>query len=376
MYPERSNLADSFHIESHASLLQRTVAVTSPPRTLDAIVVPTIRPNSLRFAIELAQSAGCQLVALCTTIEQAEAVRANHHLPPELTHDIFVTYVTPAIWDTELDFLTSTHPETDIEASCHIDIARKRNVGLLLSRICGWDTIMYLDDDIRGLTASVVNAAAAQVTHFKAVGFEVDKFPDNSVVCHANRLAGAAQDVFPGGSALLVDVLNNGSLFPPIYNEDWLFLFDAVQSNSLAVADRLIQLDYLPFRHSQRAASEEFGDVIAEGLYRLIHERGSLVDATLDYWKAALSRRSQLIDDIATRLLLRDEVEPVIGSALMALAAARKRLDAITPLACVSLIRAWRSDVSSWRNRLAGLPVLGDIRHAAKYLGLPDIWAK
>src|SRR5262249_7958869 len=161
-----------------------------------------------------------------------------------------------------------------------------------------------------------------------AVGFKVNDYPDNSVVCHANRLAGSVQDIFPGGSALLVDVERCYSLFPPIYNEDWLFLFDAVQARSVAAAGTLSQVDYRPFAHSNRAATEEFGDVIAEGLYRLIHEGMSVTDATVEYWQDALQRRSRLINHIATQLLRAQGEAPVIGCALMSLAAASKRLAA------------------------------------------------
>jgi len=242
--------------------------------------------------------------------------------------------------------------------------------------MCGWRSIMYLDDDIRSLTATAVARAAGMLGQFQAVGFEIGDFPDNSVVCHAHRLAGARQGVFPGGSALLVDVARSDSLFPPVYDEDWLFLLDAAQRRSLAVAGQLTQLEYLPFAHSGRAASEEFGDLIAEGLYRLLHQGGSLADATLDYWEAALRRRARLIDDIATRLLLVADDRPVIASALMSLTAAHKRLDAITALACVSFIRAWHLDLGNWRSRLAGLPVLGDVTDAAKFLDLPIADAK
>lgn len=49
-------------------------------------------------------------------------------------------------------------------------------------------------------------------------------------------------------------------------------------------ADKLSQLEYQPFGHPGRAASEEFGDLIAEGLYRLIHEGADVIDATESYW--------------------------------------------------------------------------------------------
>ncbi len=80
--------------------------------------------------------------------------------------------------------------------------------------------------------------------------------------------------------------------------------------------------------------------------------------------------RPELIDDIAERLLL-DGDAPVIGCALMSLAAARKRLAIISALACVSFIRAWRADLEAWRQMLSGLPVVGELTSGAKFLDLP-----
>jgi hypothetical protein len=358
--------SDSFHIESHAALLEQSAEAEVPGKALDAIVVPTIRPQSLRTAVALAGDVGCSLVVLCSTPDQAGEARAACGVPAD---NMLVTWVPPSVDDNWLSFLTTVHPENEIERSCHADIARKRNAGLLLARVCGWRTIMYLDDDIRDLTAAVVSRAAALTLHFQAAGFEISHYPDNSTVCHAYRLIGGKQDTFPGGSALVVDVDRCDTLFPPIYNEDWLFLFDAVQKHSVTMAGTGSQLEYHPFAHSRRAASEEFGDVIAEGLYRLIHQGADVTEATYSYWQGVLDRRFQLIDYVAAQLLVRDG--PVVGGALMSLAAARKRLTAISPLACASFIHAWRTDVGAWRETLLGLPVLGDLADAAKFIGLP-----
>jgi hypothetical protein len=284
-----------------------------------------------------------------------------------------VTYMPPVDHDLLL-FRSALHPELDRETACHADIARKRNVGLLLARLCGWRTIMYLDDDIRDLNASEISRGADLTADYRAVGFEISHYPDNSVVCHAHRLAGGKQDIFPGGSALVLDVVHADTQFPPIYNEDWLFLFDVVRLGSVAVVGTLSQLEYQPFATSRRAASEEFGDLIAEGLFRLIHEGADVTDATYGYWQDAIQRRSRLVDDVADRLLRKDANANEVGYALMALAAARKRLNAISPLACASFIRAWRMDVEEWRHKLDSLPLLGDLYDAAKYLGLvmPD----
>lgn len=352
------------HVESHTALLQEPADSDVPVRGLDAIIVPTIRPRSLQVAVVLATEIGCALVVLCTTPQQA---RQALSLYGRAADDMLVTYLPESVEDTLLPFLTSVHPENEIERSCHVDIARKRNVGLLLARLCGWRTIMFLDDDIRGLTAPTVSRAAALTARFQAVGFEITHYPDNSVVCHAHRLAGGKQGIFPGGSALLVDVERCTTMFPPIYNEDWLFLFDAVQGHSFARAGSLSQLEYDPFAHSKRAATEEFGDVIAEGLYRLLHQGADVTDATHVYWRSAVERRFQLIDNIAARLLAGEGG----AQALMSLAAAHKRLTAISALSCASFIRAWRTDVDAWRHRLLHLPMVGDLAGAAKSLDLP-----
>ena len=174
----------------------------------------------------------------------------------------------------------------------------------------------------------------------------------------------------PGGSALILDVGQFDGPFPAIYNEDWLFLYDAVRNGSLGVGGPLRQLRYQPFENARRAASEEFGDVIAEGLFRLIHEGRDVADARADFWRSALERRGRLIEQIADRLLLREENLQLIGAALMSLTAARKRLAAISPLACLSFVRAWRADVDTWQGRLKGLPKLDSLTEAAKYLTL------
>lgn len=365
-----TELDKSNHIESHVSLLSQPTLQNISPRGLDGIVVPTIRPKSLGPASRLAQELGCPLIALCSTPDQV--IDARRKMGPSAT-GMLATYVPEnesRALGKLLSFLTPRHPENDIVPSCHNDIARKRNIGLLLARLSGWQTVMFLDDDIRGLTAKGVLQATALTRAFRAVGFTIGKYPDNSVVCHAHRLSGADQRTFPGGSALILDVARCDTPFPAIYNEDWLFLYDTIMSQSLATAGQLRQLPYKPFERAQRAASEEFGDVIAEALFRLIHEGRDVTDATADFWAFSLERRSRLIEDIANRLLLREENLQLIGAALMSLTAARKRLAAISPLACLSFVRAWRADVDTWRGRLGGLPLLGSLAEAAKYLGL------
>jgi hypothetical protein len=356
------------HIESHGSLVQWPARTDLPPCSPDAIVVPTIRPQSLRPAAALARSLDCQLVVLCSAPDQARQALAACE---SLVDRLFVTWVPRSMdFSPHMSFLTSGHPDCNAVLSCHVDIARKRNTALLLGRLTGWRTVFFLDDDIRDLSGSDVQRAAALSGQYDAVGFETHYYPDNSVVCHAHRLAGGQQGIFPGGSAMVVNLDHCKAFFPPIYNEDWLFLSCPLQDRSVAAAGTVSQLDYQPFTNPRRAESEEFGDVVAEGVFRLIHRGADVMQGDSSYWEAVLTRRARLIDDIAARLLSNDTQPSTTGRALLSLTAAQKRLASISPLSCVSFIRAWHEDLCSWRERISNLATLGDVSDAAKFLEL------
>ena len=83
---------------------------------------------------------------------------------------------------------------------------------------------------------------------------------------------GEHQGVFVSGSVLAVDCRVPFGFFPDLYNEDWLFFYRDAAEERLATSGSLAeQLPYDPFADPQRAAGQEFGDVIAEGIYALLH---------------------------------------------------------------------------------------------------------
>ena len=152
------------------------------------------------------------------------------------------------------------------------DLSMKRNVGLVLARMLRWRRIFFLDDDIRDITYPDLQSTVNMLGSFPAVGMWVTDFPDNSIVCHANRMTEGSQDVFVSGAALAVDCDADIGFFPDIYNEDWLFFFDDASAGRLANSClKATQLRYYPFANPRRAAWQEFGDVLAEGLYALLH---------------------------------------------------------------------------------------------------------
>ena len=56
---------------------------------------------------------------------------------------------------------------------------------------------MFLDDDIQDISNTHVAALAAALDNHNVSVLIPDKYPDNSVACHANRLGGGEQGNTP-----------------------------------------------------------------------------------------------------------------------------------------------------------------------------------
>jgi hypothetical protein len=204
---------------------------------------------------------------------------------------------------------------------------------------------------------------------YDVVGMRAVDFPDNSVVCHGHRKTGGYQEVFISGSALAVHCAGPVAFFPEIYNEDWFFFYHAAAAKRLGQHRRdATQLWYDPFADPQRAAGQEFGDVMAEGLYGLLHHRTGADHATSDYWRRFLESRMTFLQAVLDRS---EAVEPylrkrIVASIKMAQVCARL----IQPSACERYISLWRQDLRAWDRTLAETPRVTSGKAALDALGL------
>jgi glycosyltransferase involved in cell wall biosynthesis len=321
------------------------------PANVDAIIVPTIRKaTTLRPAIELAARLGSTLVVLCSgrwsSVHEVVALAKDRVKLVAIDVDRLPDGVIPTFKTCKV--LESTRFERKTDTSL------KRNLGLLLARLIGWQRIVFLDDDITVPEPMDLREAAGLTDHFAGVGLAIDEvngMPDNSVVCHAFRAAGGAQDMFIGGGALAIGQQSMDSFFPNIYNEDWFFLLDDDGLRSTTIMGTAIQEPYDPFRE-ERARKEELGDSLAEGLFWLLDHGKSLQQATVRHWQKFLHERAGFITDVIGM------VERMGGDLerrrrmLLSLKAARGRCQSIEPDLCVRYLDAWRSDRVIWRNHL------------------------
>lgn len=338
---------------------------------LDAIVVPAARPAwNLEPAITLARAAHCKLVILCSHDAAPGKVR---EILRQRSFDEAIVIDLPRNYGHELlDFRGLASIEDDLPAARRYfttNLSAKRNLGLLLARMVGWKRIFFLDDDIRDIGHPDLQSTVSMLMQYKTAGMRVTQFPDNSAACHAHRLTGKYQDVFLTGAALAVDMQHDVGFFADIYNEDWLFIFDDVANGNIgSSARRITQLRYNPFADPRRAAWQEFGDILAEGLYALLDRGLNLEHATRGYWRDFLRARHKFLHAILRRSDVAEEGirEQLVLSVQGALYSSRT----IEPRLLERYIQLWRQDRDEWQRRIATVGRTYPLDVALKELGL------
>ena len=231
------------------------------------------------------------------------------------------------------------------------DLSIKRNLALALSHMLRWKRIIFLDDDIRVPNPGDLSLAAglALDTH-AAVGLGIGGFADNSMVCHAFRAVGGSQETFIGGGALAVAMKPNRSFFPNVYNEDWFFLLDARKRlQQVASVGQVLQYPYDPYQ-VERARAEEFGDVLAEGIFWLFDQGRPASDGDLEHWLHFLAHRKQFIQQVRTMVASRTSIDSTVRTRMQeALTAALGRCERIRPELCVAYMKALAADQDQWQ---------------------------
>jgi hypothetical protein len=343
---------------------------------LDAIVVPATRPAGyLDQALTLARDAGCWLVVLCSG--QLDAVEAREYADARSrSYGKVVVVDLPSDYSHELlHFPRLGGIKSELPQACDYyttDLSIKRNIGLILARMLKWHRIFFLDDDIRDVTYPNLQSTVDMLGSYSAAGLWITEFPDNSIVCHANRMTGEEQDVFVSGAALAVNCDAELGFFPDIYNEDWLFFFDYASQGKLANSQlKATQLEYRPFARPQRAAWQEFGDLIAEGLYSLVHCKLPIERATREYWEVFLGVRQAFLEGIIARAQApRPDIPEELTTSVRE---AVKTLLTIQPELCERYVQAWREDMADWKKRVADLPEMPSVESALCELGLDPV---
>ena len=366
-----------WHISSHRCLVPELAGFDGPDgvrRPLDAVVVPAGREAAnLGHAARVAGLAGCHLLILCSG--KADPWQASQVAGRSLAPARFTVVDIPS--GSAIPRLALHADRLPGAVGRRVDTSVKRNIGLLVARQLGWERILFLDDDVRGFSprhlAQIWDGLADGHDTSEAVGWAFDDFPDNSMVCHAYRRAGGRQSTFIGGGALAVKISPWTPHFPDMYNEDWLFMLRLMlrRRSALALAGTLRQVPYDPFAVPDDAGKQEFGDVLGEGLFRLLHSGRSISAATsAKYWIGMLRLRLMMVEKIREVLQARDAPGDAHARAALDAAFASSKSISEWPMQLAEWVFDWRGDCANWSRRMTSLPQGLDMEGALRNLNL------
>jgi hypothetical protein len=128
------------------------------------------------------------------------------------------------------------------------------------------------------------------------------------------------------------------------------------------------QLYYYPFANADRAGWQEFGDVLAEGLYALLHLGLNITHATSIYWSFFLEARRDFLEETSSRAqIVPLDIRPEITASLQS---ALKCLTGINPELLARYVEAWRQDLKDWKSRWDKIRAVSSVDEALAQLGL------
>jgi hypothetical protein len=133
------------------------------------------------------------------------------------------------------------------------------------------------------------------------------------------------------------------------------------------------QYPYDPFRSPERARAEEFGDVLAEGIYWLLDQGLSIGDADSTHWTTFLRKRDLFIRRVLDMVASDDGLDPADRARrLAALRGSLGRLAWITPELCMRYLLSWKTDQNAWRRHVEMLSPVADGATAISMLTRPE----
>ena len=139
----------------------------------------------------------------------------------------------------------------------------------------------------------------------------------------------------------------------PVYNEDWFFLLDSGKRlQSVASVGQVLQYPYDPYR-VERARAEEFGDVVAEGIFWLLDQGKPGSDGDLEHWRNFLEHRKEFIRQVRSMVASQGRIDSAERTRMQeALTAALGRCERIDPELCVAYMKALAADQDRWQRHI------------------------
>lgn len=315
---------------------------TEPHTCLDAIFIPFRgRPEYVSELLSNLPEDGTPIFLLPTSHHDLALVDTGQRRQVE------ALFLDDAVFLAALRRLRCSSNRLCISYFIEWDLPAKRNYALWYARRHRFNRILLLDDDIRGLQSTTFAAGAIALQDFVVSGFFVDDFPDTSVIGHIEIQSGLPVSTFLSGSCLFIRLDGDIGFFPPIYNEDWLFMLPHITQRHVCSLGSVRQKFYNPLADPSVALFQEFGEIIADSLFALVASNCYSERFNPTIWRKLLILRRDWLTELAT--CTSNSQHRVIVEA------ARAKGAEVTEEDCVRFVGDWESDRKLWDHILQDL---------------------
>jgi hypothetical protein len=166
----------------------------------------------------------------------------------------------------------------------------------------GYRRLLLVDDDMEPTTPETAVTTLGLLDRFDFVGAHTEGYPDDSVIGHIARGAGVIQYSFITGQYLGLRSTVRQTFFPPIYNEDLVFLILQLRGGLAARSGRVRQLVPEPGGSLvRRAISQEPGEVHFEGCTWAALGGGFDSLSEEAFWSEVLDFRVRCLRDLLSK---------------------------------------------------------------------------
>lgn len=314
----------------------------NPRSELDAIYVPFRRQSE--HIKELLNSLRCCATPVYLLPSNDFGISPIHTSRPSNTHVLQMEGTGFRCFFESL--FTSRHRQT-VRHCATWDLPIKRSFALSHAIAKRHQKILFIDDDIRIPNESWLTIGSNCLDDYAVAGCFVDNFIDTSVVGHLEREADEDVYSFLSGSFLFVRPSKAVGFFPCVYNEDWLFMLPHVLSGSICSFGSVSQIAFDPFKSTRKAVFQEFGEVVAEGLYSLVLSNEYERRFEFQMWHDVIAERREVLISLHHRLT-GPRHRRVVAAAL-----AVNR--GILAEDCQRFVNDWEKDRASWSRYLGNL---------------------
>lgn len=216
------------------------------------------------------------------------------------------------------------------------DLPLKRNLMLFFAKNNLFDKVLFIDDDIFKINKNILKKGFISLDKLNLTGCLIKNFPDTSVIGHIEHFYGDKYHPFISGSFLFINIKKLNSFFPLIYNEDWLFMIKSILENKIGKFGNIYQKQYNPFENMNRIVMQEFGEIIAEGLFELIYEHDYQNRFNSMFWDKYINYRKSYVNQLLN--IAQDKHKIFIYKSL-------SLANNITSYECLKFIEYWEKDL-------------------------------